>query len=84
MTACKEEKTWSTSLPETVIIYKFTIFHWLRARLDKHSVELHYGTVLTIFLREEQYTGHFSTRKHKDIRQQIAATDWFLKKCYGY
>ena len=26
MTACKEEQTWSTSLPETVIIYKFTIF----------------------------------------------------------
>ena len=47
MTACKEEKTWSTSLPETVIIYKFTIFHWLRARLDRHSVEPHYGTVLT-------------------------------------
>lgn len=47
MTACKEEKTWSTSLPETVIIYKFTIFHWLSARLDRHSVELHYGTVLT-------------------------------------
>ena len=47
MTACKEEKTWSTSLPETVIIYKFTIFHWLRARLDRHCVELHYGTVLT-------------------------------------
>ena len=47
MTACKEEKTWSTSLPETVIIYKSTIFHWLRARPDRHCVELHYGTVLT-------------------------------------
>ena len=47
MTACKEEKTWSTSLTETVIIYKFTIFHWLHARLERHSVELHYRTVLT-------------------------------------